>query len=145
MVVHENDSNPEKSQRTEDLIVEVVEWLAVINNPDHRDGESLKYAYYTAPQSGPVKHGGIYVGVHRSYEGEADGEYNDWHQIALLHPPEYEFSNNQYLMNVVIDKGRLHVGDESSSQYARDAADQFMEWLATTELTLHHRNDVRLY
>lgn len=68
------------------VIVNVVEWLSVVENTNHYDGESIRFGYYDAPQNGPIRHGGIYVGVHRNYYGEESDGYRDWYQLGLLYP-----------------------------------------------------------
>ena len=139
------DPGMEKRQDLEDTIVKVVDWLAFIENPDHSDGESLRFGYYDAPQDGPIRHGGIYVGVHRTYSGEEDGQYHDWHQLALLYPAKYSYADDEYLMSIVIDNNNLHVGDQGDTEFARESAEQFMEWLASAQLELTPRDDARRF
>jgi hypothetical protein len=48
-------------------------------------------------------------------------------------------------MSIIVDEDNLHVGDDGDSPHARAAAEQFMDWLASTKLELNARQDPRQF
>lgn len=147
-----NKSMSETERRVDDIdqlerqmadnITAIVEWLSVVENPDHFDGQAERLAYCDAPQMGPVRHGGAYVGRHKSY-GENPEDDSKWWQICLLYPEDYRWEHNETLLQLCVSNGNVLIGDEEYSKYTHQTATQFIDWLASAPLALTARSDSR--
>ena len=141
----ERERGFDQSSDTEKLLAEkitsIVDWLAVVEKPDHVDGQAVKLGYYDAPQMGPILHGGLYFGRHRVYYGEVGKEWNEWCQISVLYPDSYAYSHGESIMSVNAENGRVHAGDNGYSEFTEQTITHFIDWLTQVELRLTDRTD----